>query len=50
MLVASSCLVVFVVTAWIRSAGRKRPLDAGEVHRLRRFSERLQREEIFPFE
>jgi hypothetical protein len=27
MLVASTCLVVFVLTVWIRSAGHKQPLD-----------------------
>jgi hypothetical protein len=50
MIVASTCLVVFALTAWIRSAGRDRPLDRNDVHRLRRISEKLQREESMPFE
>ena len=50
MLVASTCLVVFVLTVWIRSVGHKQPLDRDEMHRLRRFSEKLHREECLPFE
>ena len=50
MLVASTCLVVFVLTVWIRSVGQKQPLDRTDVHRLRRFSEKLQRENSLPFE
>ena len=50
MLVASTCLVVFALSAWIRSASHKQPLDRNDVHRLRRFSEKLQREESLPFE
>ena len=51
MLVASACLVVLVLTAWIRSPGDKQqPLDRDEVCRLRRFSEKLHREESLPFE
>ena len=50
MIVASTCLLVFVLTAWIRSAGHEQPLDRDEVHRLRRFSEKLQRENSLPFE
>jgi hypothetical protein len=49
MLVASSCLVVFLL-AWLLSAGHDQPLDRHEVHRLRRFSEKLQREESLPYE
>jgi hypothetical protein len=50
MLVASTCLVVFVLTVWIRSVGHKQPLDRVDVHRLRRFSEKLQRENSLPFD
>jgi hypothetical protein len=50
MIVASACLVVFALTAWIRSTGRDRPLDRDEVDRLRRFSEKVQREASMPFE
>ena len=50
MLVASTCLVVVVLAVFLRSAGHKQPLDDNDVHRLRRFSERLQREESLPFE
>jgi hypothetical protein len=50
MLVAATCLVVFVLTVWVRSAGHRQALDRNEVHRLRRFSEKLQREESLPFE
>ena len=50
MLVASTCLVVFVLSVWIRSAAHKQPLDRNEVRRLRRFSEKLQREESLPFD
>jgi hypothetical protein len=50
VLVASSCLVILGLTVWIRSSGRDRPLDRNEVHRIRRFSEKLQREESLPFE
>jgi len=50
MIVAFTCLVVFALTAWIRLVGRDRPLDRNEVDRLRRFSEKLQREESTPFE
>jgi hypothetical protein len=50
MLVASTCLVVFALSAWIRSAGHKQALDRNDVRRLRRFSEKLQREESRLFE
>jgi hypothetical protein len=50
VLVAFTCLLAFVVTVCFRSADRKRPLDPNEVHRLRRFSEKLQREQSLPFE
>jgi hypothetical protein len=50
MIVASTCLAVFVLTAWIRSAGRDRPLERSEVDRIRRFSEKMQREASMPFE
>ncbi len=50
MFVASTCLVVFIVTVWVRLARHDRPLDQNEVHRLRRFSEKLQREGSMPFE
>jgi hypothetical protein len=49
MLVASTCLVVFAL-AWILSAGHKQPLDRSEVLRLRRFSEKVQREASLPYE
>jgi hypothetical protein len=49
MLVASSCLVVFLL-AWILSADHNQPLDRNEVLRLRRFAEKLQREESRTFE
>jgi hypothetical protein len=50
MLVAAACLVVLALTAWIRSGADRQPLDRDDVHRLRRFSERLHREESLPFE
>jgi hypothetical protein len=50
MLVATTCLVVLALALFVRLAGHKQPLDAHEVHRLRRFSERLQREESLPYE
>ena len=50
MLVASSCLVVVVLSVWIRLAAHKQPLDPNEVRRLRRFSEKLQREGSLPFD
>lgn len=50
MLIAATCLVVFVLTVLIRSLGQNQPLDRNEVHRLRRFSERSHREESLPFE
>ena len=50
MLIASTCLVAFVVTVLIRSLGPNQPMDRDEVHRLRRFSEKLHREESLPFE
>ena len=50
MLVASSCLVVVVLSVWIRLAAHKQPLDSNEVRRLRRFSEKLQREGSVPFD
>jgi hypothetical protein len=50
MLVASTCLVVFVL-AWILSPGHsQRPLDRDEVLRIRRFSDKLHREESLPYE
>jgi hypothetical protein len=49
MLVASTCLIVFVL-AWILAPGHDQPLDRNEVHRLRRFAEKLQREQSLPFE
>ena len=50
MLVASTCLVVLALTVWIRAAAHKPLLHRDDVHRLRRFSEKLQREESLPFE
>ena len=50
MLIASACLVVFALAAWIGSVGEKQPLDREDVYRLRRFSEKLQREASLPFE
>jgi hypothetical protein len=50
MLVASTCLVVLALTVWIRAMGRSRPLDPPEIHRLRRFSEKLHREDSLPYE
>jgi hypothetical protein len=50
MLVASSCLVVIALSAWVRLWGRDRPLDRNEVRRINRFSEKLRREESLPFE
>ena len=50
MLIASTCLVVFVLTVLIRSLGQNRPLDRHDVHRVRRFAERSHREESLPFE
>ena len=50
MVVASICLVFLVLTVCIRPANRNRPLDRTEVNRLRRFSEKLQRENSLPFE
>jgi hypothetical protein len=50
MIIGSACLVVFALTVCIRSLGRARPLDRHEVDRLRRFSEKLQREASMPFE
>jgi hypothetical protein len=50
MLVASACLAVFIVAAWLRFGGGKQPLGRDEVNRLRRFAERMQRDESLPFE
>jgi hypothetical protein len=50
MVVASICLAAIALTVWIWPPGRDRPLDRNEVHRLRRFSEKLQREESRLFE
>jgi hypothetical protein len=50
MVVASICLVFLVVTMCFRPMGRNQPLDRSEVIRLRRFSEKLQREESRLFE
>jgi len=50
MLVASACLAVFGVTAWIGFARRNRPLEYTELRRLRRSSEKLAREASMPFE
>jgi hypothetical protein len=50
MLVASVCLLVLGLSVLLRATGRKRPLDSMEVLRLRRFSEKLQREASMPFE
>jgi len=50
MIVASICLVFLALTVWIRPPGRNPPLDRTEVNRLRRFSEKLQREESRLFE
>jgi hypothetical protein len=41
MLVAAACLMVFAVAASIRLAARDRPVERNEIHRLRRFSEKL---------
>ena len=50
MLVASICLAFLILTLCFRPATRKQPLDRSEVNRLRRFSEKLQREESRLFE
>lgn len=50
MIVASACLVVFGLSVWIRSTARDRPLERSEINRLKRFSEKLQREDSLSFE
>jgi hypothetical protein len=50
MIVGAACLAVFAVSFWVRTAARNRPLEAHEVHRIRRLSEKLQREAWLPFE
>ena len=50
MMIAWTCLVLALLAVWIRSVSRQRPLERSEIHRLRRFSERTQREDSMPFE
>jgi hypothetical protein len=50
MLVALSSLIVFAVAVLFRAAGRNRPLAPSEINRIRRLSERLQREDSVSFE
>ena len=50
MVVATICLVFLAVSVCILPPGRNRPLDRDEIIRLRRFAEKLQREESRPFE
>lgn len=45
MLIALPCLLLLVLSVWIRSSSRHRPLDRNEVYRIRRFAEKRQREE-----
>jgi len=49
MLVAATCLKVLVVAVSIRSVARERPLERNEIHSLKRFPEKLQREDSLPF-
>jgi hypothetical protein len=50
VLVASTCVIVFALSFWIRASLGDRPLDSGEINRIRRLSERLRREELRLFE
>jgi hypothetical protein len=50
VLVATTCVMVFLLSACIRLTSRDRPLEQNDIHRLRRFSEKLQKEDSLPFE
>lgn len=48
MLIASTSLVViFVVTVCLRH-GKQRPLDQKDINRVRLFSDRVHREDVYP--
>jgi len=50
--IASSSLVLLVLTLWLRAAKTKPlpKLDQKEMNRVRRFSDRVHREAIYPHE
>ena len=49
MWIVSTSLVVILATWYIRSV-KERPLDRKDINRVRRFSEKIHREELFPLE
>ena len=50
MIVAVASLVVFGLASWISITRRQRPLQLRDINRLRRFSERSQREDNLRFD
>ncbi|HLK48569.1 MAG TPA: hypothetical protein VKT49_10570 [Bryobacteraceae bacterium] len=50
MLILSGCLMVLAVAACLRIGAKEPPLDRDVVRRIRRFAERMRREELLPYE
>lgn len=49
MWIVSTCVLVLLATWFIRT-NKARPLDRKDINRVRRFSEKIRREELFPLE
>lgn len=50
MMVAGVGLVVLLLIGYSGSVWRSPPLDRGEIERVKRFADRMRREETWPYE
>ena len=50
MLIASTSLVVLVVVSVCWRTSKLRPLDRKDINRVRLFSDRVHREDVYPHE
>ncbi len=49
MILALTCLLVLLATLCLGIHAKDRPLDSSEIRVLKRISDKLQREDSFPF-
>ncbi len=50
-ILAGGCLLLILLAMLLRPVqGGKRPLDSSELRRVRRFADRMRREEVLPYE
>jgi hypothetical protein len=50
VLVLAICVIIGLALLWAKASAKPRPLDRGEVIRMQRFAEQLQREQLLPYE